>query len=96
MILMQSMYINFSKKFKKQQNKADAKIKSALNKKIKLFLQDQFTPHLHNHALIGEFKGYRSINITGDFRALYSESVDKDGNQIIIFEMLGTHSQLYK
>ena len=93
---MQNMLINFSKKFKKQQNKADNKIKQALNKRIKLFLQDQFAPQLNNHALTGELKGYRSINITGDFRALYSESVDKDENQIIIFEMLGTHSQLYR
>ncbi|GAI64559.1 unnamed protein product, partial [marine sediment metagenome] len=35
---------------------------------------------------------YRSINITGDWRALYSKP-DKD---IIIFEALGIHSQLYR
>jgi mRNA-degrading endonuclease YafQ of YafQ-DinJ toxin-antitoxin module len=39
--------------------------------------------------------GYRSINVTGDWRALYSEQ-QQNGKEIIVFEMLGTHSQLYQ
>ena len=85
------MQIRFNRKFSKQYDKADKKTKAAFDKRIKLFLQDPFYPQLNNHQLSGKFKGYRSINVTGDWRAIYSEF-----NGIIIFEMLGTHSQLYK
>ena len=32
----------------------------------------------------------------GDWRALYLEELDASGDKIIIFEILGTRSQLYK
>ncbi|OGE71342.1 hypothetical protein A2617_00135 [Candidatus Daviesbacteria bacterium RIFOXYD1_FULL_41_10] len=60
-------------------------------KRFELFLSNPFHPQLNNHLLTGNYKGYRSINITGDWRALYSENENS-----IIFELLGTHSQLYK
>lgn len=90
------MPVKFSKKFGKNYERADAKIKSAFNSRLKLFLQDQFHPLLDNHSLTGKLKDFRSINITGDWRAIFSISSDTEKNQIIIFEMLGTHSQLYK
>jgi len=40
-------------------------------------------------------EGYRSINITGDWRALYTIKGDGKGGEIAVFEILGTHSQLY-
>lgn len=83
--------IDFSFKFNKQLIKVPLKIKIAFKKRFSLFLQNEFDPLLHNHFLTGEYKGYRSINITGDWRAIYSVK-----NGIIIFEVLGTHSQLYK
>jgi len=42
--------------------------------------------------LVGELRGYRSINITGDWRAIFMEI---DGGKIIYFVAIGTHSQLY-
>lgn len=83
--------INYSKKFEKQLKKAPLEIKIAFRNRRELFIQDPFHPQLNNHQLTGKFKGSRSINITGDWRAIYSEF-----NDSIIFEMLGTHSQLYK
>lgn len=56
-------------------------------------------PHhrlLNNHSLTGEYVGYRSINITGNWRAVFSEIQDEEGNELIVFKVLGTHSQLYK
>jgi addiction module RelE/StbE family toxin len=85
------MQIKYSRKFKKQYQKAPKKIKQAFKNRRNLFYQNPYNPILNNHQLTGKFKGYRSINITGDWRAIYSG--DK---AIIIFEMLGTHSQLYK
>lgn len=83
--------INYSKKFQKQLKKAPLEIKTAFKNRRELFLQDPFHSLLNNHTLVGKLKGFRSINITGDWRAIYSEYGDT-----ILFEILGTHSQLYK
>lgn len=89
------MNIRFARKFKKQYAKAGSKIRSAFDKRLRLFLQNPFDPQLYNHSLTGKYLNYRSINITGDWRAIYSEHKDLKDEKIIIFELLGTHSQLY-
>lgn len=89
------MQIKFAKKFKKQYEKAGSKIQSAFGKRLVLFQQNPHYPLLNNHALIGEYSEFRSIDITGDWRAIFSEELDDNDNKIIIFELLGTHSQLY-
>lgn len=89
------MKVRFSNSFRKQYNKSPNKIQKAFDDRLKLFLQNSFNPQLRNHQLTGKFRNYRSINITGDCRALYS--TNKIGKEsVIIFETLGTHSQLYK
>lgn len=90
------MQTNFAKKFKKQYEKADYKIKSAFDKKIELFLQDPFYPLLNNHVLTGQYSGKRSINVTGDWRAIFSEIENEEEEKVVIFELLDTHSNLYK
>jgi len=45
---------------------------------------------LRDHQLKGKYKQYRSINITGDYRALYLLRGDE-----AIFDVVDTHSQLY-
>lgn len=90
------MQINFAKKFKKQYERADTKIKDAFDKRLGLFLQNPIHPQLNNHALTGKYSGKRSISVTGDWRAIFSEQSDEDGNKVTILEALGTHSQLYK
>ncbi|MDO8609051.1 MAG: type II toxin-antitoxin system mRNA interferase toxin, RelE/StbE family [bacterium] len=89
------MNIKFAKKFEKQFNRASKDIQKAFHKRLDIFISDPFHSQLHNHQLTGKYKGYRSINITGDWRAIYCEIKDSDG-VIIIFEVLGTHSQLYR
>ncbi len=89
------MRVKLSKSFTKQYDKADTKIRKAFDKNSLLFLKDPFNSQLRNHPLKGSFKGLRSINVTGDWRALYREIIS-DGDTYIIFEFLGTHSQLYK
>ena len=83
--------IDYSKSFDKQLRKAPFKIKIAFRTRLKLFLQDLFSSQLLNHALVGKYLGFRSINITGDWRVVYKEE-----KNVIIFLLLGTHSQLYK
>lgn len=83
--------IDYSNKFDKHLRKAPLVIKIAFRQRLELFLKDPFNPLLRNHQLSGKLKHLRSINVTGDWRALYSEH-----SEVIIFELLGTHSRLYK
>ncbi len=88
--------VSYSKKFQKQLEKAPVEIKEAFLKRRKIFLKEPFHTMLNNYMLIGNYLGSRSINITGDWRAIYSESADKNSETMIVFEFLGTHSELYK
>lgn len=85
------MKISYSKNFIKQAKKLPNKVQIALQSKLKLFAEDPLDSRLRNHALKGEYKSYRSIDITGDFRALYLTRDDE-----AVFDVVGTHSQLYK
>ena len=86
------MRIRYSREFKKQYIKAPQKIKLAFKNKRNLFLKNPYSLILNNHSLKGKLKGYRSINITGDWRAIYSQLRPS----VVTFEILGTHSQLYE
>ena len=55
-----------------------------------LFLEDSLHPLLNNHSVDYAYPGWRSINVTGDYRALYEEL--EDG---VVFMKIGTHSELY-
>jgi addiction module RelE/StbE family toxin len=54
-----------------------------------IFISNRFHPLLNNHPLNGKYTGYRSINITGDWRAIF-----KDDGKAVVFITLGKHSQL--
>ena len=86
------MQIRYARKFKKQYTKAPEKIKKAFKSRRNLFLKNPHTSILNNHRLKGKLNWYRSINITGDWRALYSQPKQS----VVIFEALGIHSQLYR
>ena len=89
------MVIKFSSKFRKQHTKAGEKIRTAFRNRLNLFQQNPLDPQLRDHPLKGEYEGYRSINVTGDWRAIYSKRKTED-DDMIVFELLGTHSELYK
>lgn len=85
------MEIRYANKFLKRYEQADRKIQAAFDKRRTIFKQDPFHPLLNNHKLTGTYEGCRSINITGDWRAVYLET-----SEAIVFINLGTHSQLYR
>ncbi|OGM23349.1 hypothetical protein A2961_01745 [Candidatus Woesebacteria bacterium RIFCSPLOWO2_01_FULL_39_21] len=90
---MKAKRIDFSKRFEKDLKKAPMKIQTAFRSRLEIFLTDKFNPILNNHSLLGRYEGYRSINISGDWRAIFREL---DDGEIIYFDLLGTHSKLYK
>lgn len=77
----------FDKRFVKLPNKLKERFKEHRD----LFLANPTHPLLDNHALTGDRTGQWSINVTGDWRALY-EFLD---SETIIFVEIGTHPQLY-
>ncbi len=84
------MKFQFHKNFKKALQKQPRKIQIKFKEKFKIFENDKFHHSLNNHALIGKFKGIRSINITGDVRVHYEEI-----NDVVIFINIDNHSELY-
>ena len=89
------MNIKYSATFKKQYKKAPKKIQEKVKERISRFAQNPTNQMLNNHALTGKYQGYRSINITGDWRTIYSIRIDLKSKQEYYFELVGTHSQLY-
>ncbi len=84
------MRVDTTRGFDKQYSKLSPKIKRQFHQRLSLFIASPFDATLRNHALKGQYKHCRSINITGDIRAVYTV---KDGR--ILFGFIGTHSQLY-
>ncbi|HEY5601357.1 MAG TPA: type II toxin-antitoxin system mRNA interferase toxin, RelE/StbE family [Patescibacteria group bacterium] len=70
-------------------------IKIAFRKRLGLFLEEPFSFRLNDHSLTGKYLNYRSINITGDWRAIFEEFGEGEDKEVL-FVALGTHSQLYK
>jgi len=85
------MRILLHKRVKKSFKKLSSGEKRKFRARRDLFLEDPFHPLLRNHALKEKYEGYRSIDITGDLRALYELIDDKTA----YFVYLDTHSNLY-
>lgn len=86
------MKIIFHRNFEKKYQKLPENIKLKIKEKNIIFANDPFDPILNNHALNGKFLGYRSINISGNIRAIYKlVTID-----VALFTNIGTHSDLYK
>ncbi len=80
------LHKNFQKKF----DKIPPKIQEYFYERLDLFLQDKFNKTLSNHSVDKAYPNCRSINISGDYRAIFKENGD-----VAIFITIGTHSDLY-
>lgn len=81
----------FKKTFQKEYRKSSVAIQEAFNERLGLFLKDAHHPLLNTHKLKGEYEGCKSINVTGDIRAVYHIK-----NEKAIFIRIGTHTELYE
>ncbi|MFP4539874.1 MAG: type II toxin-antitoxin system YafQ family toxin [Candidatus Paceibacterota bacterium] len=86
------MKIKFHKNFEKKYKKLPTKLRSKVKDRNRIFSEDPFDPVLNNHALQGRYRGYRSINITGDIRVVY-RFLDKNK---ALFVDIDSHSNLYR
>jgi len=85
------MDVDYSRGFKKEYKKLPRKLRDQFNERIELFKENPFSPLLNNHAIHYPHSGCRSINITGDIRALYEAH-----GETALFVRIGSHSELYK
>ena len=85
------MNVGFNKNFKKQFDKLPKNIQEQFFNRLNVFLINSFTPILNNHQLRGKLKNMRSINVTGDIRAIY-EQINKNK---VLFLTIANHSKLY-
>jgi len=83
--------VNFHRRFEKKLRRLNAKQQERFFERLRLFQNDPYHDILDNHPLKGKLKGYRSIDVAGDLRAIYKE----DSPWLAIFVDVGTHSQLY-
>lgn len=89
------MEIEFDPEFRKQYKIVGVRIKNYTKKRLRIFKNDPDDPQLNNHTLKREWEGFRSIDITNDYRAIYREKSRGD-QTTAYFVALGTHGQLYK
>ncbi|USN59056.1 MAG: hypothetical protein H6767_03035 [Candidatus Peribacteria bacterium] len=67
------MKIQYHKRFLKSYRKKDMFVRKKFQETLVLFISNPLQACLHNHNLKGKYIGYRSINVTGDIRALFRE-----------------------
>jgi len=89
------MIVKYSRSFIAKLKKADVRIRKNFKQRIDIFLSHPHDLQLNNHALRDEWQGYRSIDITADWRAIYREVKFADDEPFAYFTSLGTHNQLY-
>ncbi|MBI4128863.1 MAG: type II toxin-antitoxin system mRNA interferase toxin, RelE/StbE family [Parcubacteria group bacterium] len=85
------MKIVFHKHFEKKYTNLRPADKKRFKERSALFMHDPYDPVLNNHPLRGKYKGYRSINVGGDLRAIYTLINDDTA----FFVAIDTHSNLY-
>ncbi len=73
---------------------ANVRIRKSFKQRIVVFARDPHHPKLNNHALKNEYKGYRSIDITADYRAIYEE-ITENNEPVAYFILIGKHKELY-
>jgi len=84
------MEVKFHKNFKKKFNKLPVKVQEQFYERLELFFQNKFDKLLNNHSVDKAFQNCNSINVSGDYRAIFEDKGD-----LAIFITIGTHSELY-
>ncbi|MBI2097947.1 MAG: type II toxin-antitoxin system RelE/ParE family toxin [Candidatus Vogelbacteria bacterium] len=83
------MEVKLHRKFLKNFKKLTKKIRVRFVERKNLFINEPFHPLLNNHSVDRVFPGCRSINVTGDYRAIFRQENDR-----VVFLLIGTHGEL--
>lgn len=87
------MKVFFHKYFRKRYAKSSNKIKDKFDTQLEIFYENLYDERLNNHELHGKYAHHRSIDVTGDIRAVYRK-IDTTTNDVIFVD-IGSHGELY-
>ena len=82
------------KSFDKSLSVLHKKIITKAIETLEIFTNNYQDSRLRNHALHKQRSGYRSIDVTGDYRIIFRELSDGLYELVELID-IGTHSQLY-
>lgn len=85
------MQIEFHKNFKKKYKKLRHQQQKKFEDRLRLLEINSFHPILNNHPLQGKYSDCRSIDVTGNLRAVF-KLLDDD---TMLFVDIDTHPNLY-
>ena len=85
------VYVILDKDFKKQYKRLPQNIQQRFREQLRIFKGSARNRQLNIHKLHGKKKPLLSMNVTGNYRALF---LWKDKETAVFYE-IGTHSQLY-
>jgi mRNA-degrading endonuclease YafQ of YafQ-DinJ toxin-antitoxin module len=85
------MTVRYHSRFLKVFEKLPPGIQEKFFARLRLFQREPFHPLLNNHSVDAAYPKWRSINVTGDYRALFEQITD----DTVVFMKIGTHSELY-
>ena len=81
----------FKRRFKKEYRRLSEKVQKQFTERLEMLREDICHPKLRVHSLVGNKKGFMSMNVTGDYCAWFT----KEGC-LVTFYSIGTHSKLYR
>jgi addiction module RelE/StbE family toxin len=84
------MQVRFKTSFHKDYRKLAKPLREKCDERLMLFQAERSHSLLDDHPLHGEYTGCRSVNIIGDYRAIYFEE-----KGAFWFIRVGTHAELY-
>lgn len=87
------MKVFFHKYFQKRYRKSSSKTQDKFDIQLEIFYKDVYDERLNNHELHGKYTNHKSINVTGDIRAVYRKV--SMATEDVIFVDIGTHGELY-
>lgn len=88
------MKIHYHKSFVKSYKKKDMKIRNKFKERLIIFMKNPHIRELNLHSLKWKYLWTKSINITGDYRAIFKE-YPNGTYEFVEFIAIWTHSELY-
>jgi len=85
------MIVTAHRSCERQIKKLSKSVRAKLWERLTLLNSEEYNPLLNDHKLNPPYDGYRSINITGDYRLVYK----KLGADTYYLRAVGTHHELY-
>lgn len=89
------MKVQYDPRVIEKLKKVNVRIRNSFKERLRQFEKNPNAPQLNNHALKKKFLGFRSIDITANYRAVYEE-LRQGKSTIAYFVLLGTHKELYR